>query len=289
MFLEEARLAAARRGSGFHREHEHPEAQVTVHLPACGGSIGSFEPCIRIVPPRAPHKGSGPTGLIGGTSVVFHFPPRMLESAADEIYETSHFELHGGEVRDPLIVHLAEVAREEMAFGLSGFGLLDHVAHVLAGRLVRTFGSLAGGTRLARTSLSARQLNTLREFIESRLDTGTNVTQLAMAVGLGPQRLTAVLKASTGLTPHAYVTHLRMVRAARLLKEGRRTLSEIALALGFAGQSHFGAVFLRYFGVTPRHYRKQVARFSVDASGLARETASQGVRRLGEILNLQKT
>jgi AraC family transcriptional regulator len=151
---------------------------------------------------------------------------------------------------------LAEVALEEMAFGVSSSLLLDYITHVLAGRLIRAYVGLPEGHLRARTLLTARQLCTLREFIDSRLDGGTSVRQLGAVIGLGPQRLSALLKASTGLTPHAYVTHLRIVRAGRLLKQGQLTLSEIALTLGFAGQSHFGAVFRRYLGVTPQHYRK---------------------------------
>jgi AraC family transcriptional regulator len=182
----------------------------------------------------------------------------MLAETADEIHGTSRFELRGGEVRDALIVQVAGAALEEMETGLRGSMLLDYLAHVLVARLVRAYTGRTGGRELARTRLSARQLNTLREFVESRLDMGASVRQLAAVMGVGPQRLTAILKTSTGLTPHVYVTHLRMIRAGRLLKQRQLTLSEIALALGFAGQSHFGAVFRRYVGVTPREYRKEV-------------------------------
>jgi AraC family transcriptional regulator len=189
--------------------------------------------------------------------VVFHFAPQVLPGAADEIYRASNFELRGGEVRDPLIVELAEGALEEMAFGSRDSLLLDHLAQVLAGRLVRAYGGLAGARPLARTPLTGRELSTLREFIESRFDTGCGVRQLGAAIGLGPQRLSAVLKASTGLTPHEYVTHLRIMKATQLLRHTRLPLPEIALMLGFAGQSHFGAVFRRYLGITPLVYRKQ--------------------------------
>ena len=253
VILNEASLSAARGGTWFHGEHEHPEAQVTVHLPAHGGRTGAFEPRTRIVPPYAPHIGGW---TFGASSVVFHFTPQILEATADEIYGISNFDLRGGGVQDPLIVHLAEVALEEMAFGVSSSLLLDYITHVLAGRLIRAYVGLPEGHLRARTLLTARQLCTLREFTDSRLDVGTSVRQLGAVIGLGPQRLSTLLKASSGLTPHAYVTHLRIVRAGRLLKQGQLTLSEIALTLGFAGQSHFGAVFRRYLGVTPQHYRK---------------------------------
>jgi AraC family transcriptional regulator len=254
VILNEARLSVGRGGTWSHREHEHAEAQVTVHLPAHAGHPATFEAQTRIVPPHAPHAGGWKSGA---SSVVFHFRPQILEAAADEIYGTPRFELRGGEVRDQLIVHLAEAALAEMEHGgATGSLLLDYITSVLAGRLIRAYAGLPERQRRRSTLLTPRQLRTLREFIESRFDLGTSVRQLGAVIGLGPQRFTALLKASTGLTPHAYVTHLRILSAGRLLKQNHLTLSEIALALGFAGQSHFGAVFRRYAGVTPQHYRR---------------------------------
>jgi AraC family transcriptional regulator len=253
LVLDAARLSAAPGGTWFHGEHEHAEAQLTVRLRVQGERAIAAESSVRIVPPYVPHRGGGP---VGARSVVFHFPPKSLACVADEIYGISNFELRGGEVRDPLIVHLAEAALSELAFGSSSSLLLDYIAHVLTGRLVRAYTNLPGVRHWARTLLSAQHLRALRDFIESRFEAAITVRHLATVVGLGPHRFTAVLKASTGLTPHAYVTHLRIIRASRLLKQNQRTLAEIALTLGFAGQSHFGSVFRKYLGVTPGQYRK---------------------------------
>jgi AraC family transcriptional regulator len=254
VILNEARVSVAKGGSWSHGEHEHAEAQVTVHLPV-HGQVATFDPRTRIVPPHAPHAGGC---RFGASSVVFHFKPEILEAAADEIYGIAGFDLRGGEVQDPLIVDLAEAALREMEFGAASSLLLDYIANVLVGRLIRAYAGLPEGHRRRRSLLTPRQLRTLREFIESRFDVGTSVRQLGAVIGLGPQRLTALLKASTGLTPHAYVTHLRIISAGRLLKQNQLTLAEIALTLGFVGQSHFGTVFRRYLGVTPRHYRRVV-------------------------------
>lgn len=251
--LNGASLSTATGGPWAHREHEHAEAQVTVHLPAGTGPMAAFEPQTRILPPHAPHVGGS---KFGASSVVFHFKAQTLEAAADEIYGVPRFYLRGGLVQDPVIVHLAEAALAEIKFVATSSLLLDYISNVLCGRLIRTYAGLPERQRRRRTLLTPRQLRTLCEFIESRLDVGTSVRQLGAVIGLGPQRLTALLKASTGLTPHAYVTHLRIISAGRLLKQNQLTLPEIALMLGFAGQSHFGTVFRRHAGVTPQHYRR---------------------------------
>ena len=48
----------------------------------------------------------------------------------------------------------------------------------------------------------------------------------------------------------------RMVAAARLLRESRRNVSAIALAVGFAESASFTRSFARRFGVSPGRYRK---------------------------------
>jgi hypothetical protein len=98
VILNDARVSVATTGTWSHREHEHAEAQVTVHLPAHRGPMATF-PQTRIVPPNAPHAGGW---KLGASSVVFHFRPQILEATADEIYGIPRFDLRGGEVQDPL-------------------------------------------------------------------------------------------------------------------------------------------------------------------------------------------
>jgi hypothetical protein len=71
-----------------------------------------------------------------------------------------------------------------------------------------------------------------------------------------PSQLPRRLKASTGLSPHQYITRMRVKRGKHLLKHTPYSLAEISFRLGFATQSHFTAVFRRYTGVTPRVYRR---------------------------------
>jgi AraC-like DNA-binding protein len=61
------------------------------------------------------------------------------------------------------------------------------------------------------------------------------------------------------LTPQKYLRRLRLGIASRTLVYTRRSLVEVALACGFADQSHFTREFKRYFGRTPRAYREHYA------------------------------
>jgi AraC family transcriptional regulator len=59
------------------------------------------------------------------------------------------------------------------------------------------------------------------------------------------------------MPPHRYITLRRVERAKALLRETRRSLSEIALDVGFGNQSHFTQVFHSATGQTPSQFRKR--------------------------------
>jgi AraC family transcriptional regulator len=67
--------------------------------------------------------------------------------------------------------------------------------------------------------------------------------------------LARVFRRHLGCTPGDYLRRRRLERAAVLLRETARPLSDVALHCGFADQSHFANAFKRHTGVTPGSYR----------------------------------
>ena len=80
--------------------------------------------------------------------------------------------------------------------------------------------------------------------------------ELAVACGVDRFRLTRAFKSAFGLPPHAYLVQLRLARARHLLAKGEQP-ADMAIALGFADQSHLGRWFVRAYGLTPAAYRKR--------------------------------
>jgi len=56
-----------------------------------------------------------------------------------------------------------------------------------------------------------------------------------------------------GLTPHTYLTQIRLRAARELLRRGS-PLAEAALAAGFYDQSALHRHFKRAYAITPRQY-----------------------------------
>lgn len=94
--------------------------------------------------------------------------------------------------------------------------------------------------------------------VERSLNTGDpfRVAATADEAGLSPDRLTAVFRRSLGYPPLEYYQRRRVQRACQLLADTRRSITDVAMALGYADAPHFSRLFKEHRGMTPREYRK---------------------------------
>lgn len=97
-----------------------------------------------------------------------------------------------------------------------------------------------------------------RVEIGSRCTEDLSLGTLARAVGVSRGRLCRAFRRATGTTLHAYRDGLRLRRALEALP-GCTDLTELALDLGYASHSHFGACFKRAFGLTPSEARARLS------------------------------
>ena len=101
-------------------------------------------------------------------------------------------------------------------------------------------------------------LREITAIIEKNLiDSDFNVTMLQESVGIGQKLLYRKIKQVTGMTPVEYIRHIRLEKAARLLKEGRFSVSEVMYMVGFTKSGYFSKCFQEAYGMTPSAYIKQ--------------------------------
>ncbi|WP_164019748.1 helix-turn-helix transcriptional regulator [Pyxidicoccus trucidator] len=84
-----------------------------------------------------------------------------------------------------------------------------------------------------------------------------SLRELAAAARLSPWHLVRAFRDQLGQTPQVYLRSLRVREAQRQLVAGL-PLAEVALACGFADQSHLTKQFTRTLGITPGDYRTAV-------------------------------
>lgn len=100
-------------------------------------------------------------------------------------------------------------------------------------------------------------LKTARDYINAHYEQSITLEQLAQEVRHHPVHLAREFKRYYGLTIGDYQRRARVELAARLLREGKLPLSEIALSCGFASHANLCRSFRAAYAMTPSAYRLQ--------------------------------
>lgn len=85
-------------------------------------------------------------------------------------------------------------------------------------------------------------------------DPDLTVEKLASEVGLSRVHLHRKLKELTNQSPSDFIRNTRLRQAARLLREKKLSVAEVAYATGFNSSSTFSTSFKKLYGVTPSAY-----------------------------------
>lgn len=96
----------------------------------------------------------------------------------------------------------------------------------------------------------------IKTHLQSRFEEPPNIASLAKEAGMSEPKLRKLFRQTFGKGVFEYYQFGRMQEAARLLKEGRLTVSEVGYQLGFTNLSHFSRVFEQHIGVKPKKYSK---------------------------------
>ena len=110
------------------------------------------------------------------------------------------------------------------------------------------------GTMPDRPSPAA--VRAVRDLLAERLADPPSLDDLARESGMSPFALVRAFRLETGLPPHAYVNHLRVRLARRLLDDGVGP-ADVAAQAGFADQAHLTRHFKRVVGVPPGSYQRE--------------------------------
>ncbi len=110
----------------------------------------------------------------------------------------------------------------------------------------------------AAESQDARLLAKITGAVEAHIaDSDFNVTRLQETLGLGSKLLYRKVKQMTGKTPVEFIRHIRMQRAAMLLREGKFSVSEVMYMVGYSNSSYFSKCFQKAYGITPADYSRK--------------------------------
>jgi AraC-like DNA-binding protein len=153
----------------------------------------------------------------------------------------------------PELMVAGELA-QAAADGKSDIGL-DELGWLFPAR----FAQVVSGRKSPRSPAVARDRRRAVEaalWLDEHSHEAVDLDGAAAQAGLSPFHFLRMFAKVIGATPHQYLVRLRLRHAARLLADDSRSITDIALDVGFADLSNFVRTFHRAAGVSPGNFRR---------------------------------
>jgi AraC-like DNA-binding protein len=101
----------------------------------------------------------------------------------------------------------------------------------------------------------ARHLLRAKDLADARYADDLTVADLARVAGLSPAHFSREFRRTFGESPHQYLLTRRLERAAALLRNTDRPVTDICFAVGLTSLGSFSTTFGRVYGMSPSAYR----------------------------------
>ena len=98
-------------------------------------------------------------------------------------------------------------------------------------------------------------INELHEFVRSQMSKGLTVSSMASHFSMKKWSFSRALYEQVGMTPYQLVQEIRVEAAKGLLLDKKRSLSSIAIEVGFSDHAHFSKTFKSKTGASPSEFR----------------------------------
>jgi len=92
-------------------------------------------------------------------------------------------------------------------------------------------------------------------YINDNYRTDIRLDAVAREAGMSPSHFSRIFRKMMGLSYQEHLNGCRITKAKNLLLTSSRSVSEIAISLGFADSTGFGRIFKKLTGQTPSAYR----------------------------------
>ena len=102
---------------------------------------------------------------------------------------------------------------------------------------------------------TTRHLLRAKDLADARYFEPIGVSDMARAAGLSRAHFSREFRRAFGEPPHAYLLTRRLERAASLLRNTDRSVTDICLSVGLRSLPSFTASFARAYGLPPTAYR----------------------------------
>lgn len=149
-----------------------------------------------------------------------------------------------------------EIARVKDTEPVGGDMEIKALAYRLVCHLLRSCRteSLSREKVLAEKNKASR-VGEIVKYIAHNCHEHITTASLSSLFHLDEHYLCRLFKSQMGVPPMQYVNGYRIEKAQALLKNTDRSITDVALAVGFDDASYFARIFKKHTGLTPREYK----------------------------------
>jgi AraC family transcriptional regulator len=190
---------------------------------------------------------------VGDRCLSFHFAPDYLENIAAATPGARRADFSIPRL-PPLPALLPVIAAARSARDGADQAEFEEIALRLAGAVSATLIGTQAKTRTP-SRRDERRITAALRRIEAEADMPLSLADLAQTAGMSPYHFLRTFRAVVGVTPHQFILHTRLQRAAVRLRRSSDGVSTIAYAAGFGDLSTFNRRFQKLMGSSPSAYR----------------------------------
>ncbi len=190
---------------------------------------------------------------VGDRCLAFQFTPQFLEGVAASVPGVRRIAFTAPRL-PPHAASLPIIAAAEAARDDADGAEFEELALRLAGMVSAALAEGKDGVRAPGRRDERRIAIAVRQ-IEARAEEPLTLSDLSRAAAMSPYHFLRTFRAIVGMTPHQYILHTRVHRAAVRLRRTAESISAIAFSAGFNDLSTFNRLFARIIGSSPSAYR----------------------------------
>ncbi len=184
----------------------------------------------------------------------------LLERALEEVFGADAIHAHLQDVSgffDATLESLVEQLHGELTRPKASPLYVQSVGQAIAIHLARNYAVITSMSPSGSSSLPGYKVRQITYWMAKHVTEDFDLARLAAQAGLSKFHFDRLFKGATGVSPSRYLINLRMEAARRLLRETKKSVTVVALEVGYSNPSHFAQVFRRETGLSPSNYRRQ--------------------------------
>lgn len=209
------------------------------------------------------YSGTGPLIYGGGgfgcclVCGQFKFENELFHPLLDNLPATLHIQGNESYNTTWLDSAMGFIAHEAATEQPGAFAIIDRLSEIIFIQVIRAYINASKSHIPFIAALRDTQISRALREIHNRPDLYWKAEKLGRIVGMSRSAFFNRFSELVGMTPHQYLSFVRMQKAGHFLATTQKPLNTIAESVGYTSEAAFSTAFKKHFGIRPGEYRKK--------------------------------